>query len=68
MRIPDILVEVRGGVVDVTATIQRLDILIIDYDNIKAGDVLDTTCFTLPPILPQEMIAIIRKIELEHLI
>lgn len=41
---PDVVILVRGGVADIVKNRQNLDIRIIDFDNIAAGEDSSLTC------------------------
>lgn len=36
--IPKIIIEVNGGVAEVTAVDRTIQVMLVDWDNVKAGD------------------------------
>lgn len=47
-----VLVEVRNGIAEVTRTAGEVEVLIIDWDDIKAGDSLDESILAHPVFGP----------------
>lgn len=47
-----VLVEVRGGVADVTATRGNVEVAVVDWDNIDAGDQIDPDLLDHPVFGP----------------